>query len=61
MVRYTKGKLTDWYLIQAPKHSHSGLFVTNTVGCVHISTLLSKKNLYLEFDDTNGIGTIQEL
>ena len=35
--------------------------VSATVTCEHVCSLLNKKNLYLTFDDTNGIGTAQYL
>ena len=51
----------DWFLLNAPKRSHKGLAVTAAITCQHVCALLSKKNLYLTFDDTNGIGTAQYL
>lgn len=35
--------------------------ISNSVTCDHLSTILKTKNLYLTFDDTNGIGTLQYL
>ena len=32
-----------------------------TITCQHVCSLLSKKNLFLTFDDTNGTGTAQYL
>lgn len=60
-VRLREGAVSDWYLIKTPKRTKSGGVVTNSVKCVHISTNLKTKNLYMVFDDTNGIGTIQYL
>ena len=51
----------DWFLLNTPKHSHKGLAVSATITCQHVCSLLSKKNLFLTFDDTNGIGTAQYL
>ena len=51
----------DWFLLNAPKRSHKGLAVSATITCQHICSLLSKKNLFLSFDDTNGIGTARYL
>lgn len=61
LVRVREGNETDWYLIKTPKKTKSGGIVTNAVRCVHISTNLKTKNLYLTYDDTNGIGTIRYL
>lgn len=55
------GKATDWFIIHAPKKSKNSRAITNNVVCDHLSTILKTKNLYLTFDDTNGIGTIQYL
>ena len=51
----------DWFLLNAPKRSHKGLAVSAAITCQHVCSLLSKKNLFLTFDDTNGIGTAQYL
>ena len=51
----------DWFLLNAPKRSHKGLAVSTAITCQHVCSLLSKKNLFLTFDDTNGIGTAQNL
>ena len=47
--------------MNAPKRSHKGLAVSATITCQHVCSLLSKKNLFLTFDDTNGIGTARYL
>lgn len=47
--------------MNAPKRSHKGLAVSASIACQHVCSLLSKKNLFLTFDDTNGIGTAQHL
>lgn len=52
---------TDWFIVHAPKKTRDSRATTNTVSCDHISTILKTKNLYLTFDDTNGIGSIQYL
>lgn len=51
----------DWFLLQTPSKKKNGKSVTNTVRCAHTSAGLKTKNLYLVFDDTNGIGTIDYL
>ena len=47
--------------MNAPKSSHKGLAVSAAITCQHVCSLLSKKNLFLTFDDTNGIGTARYL
>ncbi len=51
----------DWFLLSTPKRSHKGLSVTAAITCQHICAQLNKKNLYLTFDDENGIGTAEYL
>ena len=48
----------DWFLLQTPSKKKNGKSVTNSVKCGHIAAALKTKNLYLVFDDTNGIGKI---
>lgn len=55
------GDWTDWFIIHSPKKTKDSRAITNSVVCDHLSTILKTKNLYLTFDDTNGIGTIQYL
>lgn len=52
---------TDWFIINSPKKTKSNRGITNTVTCNHLSMILKTKNLYLTFDDENGIGTLQYL
>lgn len=51
----------DWYIICSPKKSRSNGLPSTTVLCYHSSAVLKTKNLYLAFDDTNGIDTCQNL
>ena len=48
----------DWFIIHSPKRSKNNKAISNNVKCSHISSILKTKNLYLAFDDTNGIGTL---
>ena len=61
LVRLERDGAYDWFLLNAPKRSHKGLAVSATITCQHICAQLSKKNLYLSFDDGNGVGTAQFL
>jgi hypothetical protein len=61
LIRYKDGRRTEWFIIDEPKQSHSGHKILSTISCDHLSAVLKTKNLYLVFDDTNGIGTIQDL
>lgn len=60
-LRLQIGEQVDWFLIQSPKFTKDGKLITNTVNCPHESTLLKTKNIYLVFDDENGIDTIGNL
>ena len=48
-------------MLQTPSKKKNGKVVTNTVKCGHVAAMLKTKNLYLVFDDTNGIGKIDYL
>lgn len=61
LVRLVRDGVPDWFLLHAPRHSHKGQAVTAVITCEHVCSLLAKKNVYLTFDDTNGIGTAQHL
>lgn len=61
LIRYENGDTIDWFIVKAPKRTKNGKIVSATVKCPHISTVLKTKNLYLTFDDTNGIGTARYL
>lgn len=60
-LRLRIGSDEDWFQIQAPKLSKNGRAITDVVKCPHESSILKTKNIYLVFDDENGIGKIQEL
>ena len=51
----------DVYCIKAPESLHDKSKLQFTVSCNHISEELKTKNLFKYFDDTNGIGTCEEL
>lgn len=61
LVRLTLDGVTDWYIIHAPSKSHKGQTLGYSITCSHLSSLLNKKNLFVYFDDENGIGTAREL
>ena len=60
-LRLRIGSDEDWFQIQAPKLSKNGRAITDVVKCPHESTILKTKNIYLVFDDENGIDTIGNL
>ena len=61
LVRMKIGNFTDWFIIHTPKKSKGSKGIGNTLVCDHLSTNLKTKNLYLVFDDENGIGTLPYL
>ena len=60
-LRLKVGNSVDWFMIQKPKRQHGTQSILNTVVCPHESLVLKTKNVYLVFDDENGIDTIQNL
>ena len=61
LLRVKKGKKIDWFIVHAPKKTKNRKSITNAVTCSHLSSVLKTKNLYMTFDDENGIGTIDYL
>lgn len=60
LVRWMVGNKVDWYFISEPSQTKNNS-INTSVTCPHISTMLKTKNIYLEFNDENGIGTLQYL
>lgn len=61
LLRLKIGTATDWFIIHTPKKTRGNRFVGQEVSCSHLSSILKTKNLYLAFDDENGIGTADYL
>lgn len=57
-LRVHDGDEIDWYRLTEPTDSDNGAKAEVKVICPHCSALLKKRNIYLEFTDENGIGTI---
>lgn len=52
---------TEWYIAQKPSKHRDKNSVYGSVTCAGLEASLKTKNIYKEFDDTNGIGTVSEL
>ena len=50
-----------WFIATQPKKGKNGKEITGTVSCKGLEFSLRTKNIYMTFDDTNGIGTLDEL
>ncbi|NLC40426.1 MAG: hypothetical protein GX763_05870 [Clostridiaceae bacterium] len=61
LVRVQLEDYIDWYYLNEPKVSHKNKTLSLEVVCGHISSILRTKNLYLELNDDNGIGTAKQL
>lgn len=61
LLRMIIDKDIDWFIIHTPKKTKSRKMISNAVTCSHISSILKTKNLYMSFDDENGIGTLPYL
>lgn len=61
LLRVLIGNKADWYIIRAPKKTKNNKNITTTVTCDHVSSTLKTRNVYLVFDDSNGIGKIEDL
>ena len=61
MIRYTCGEKSIWFVASKPKKNRTNKAIYGTVTCNGIESLLKTRNIYLSFDDENGIGTIDYL
>lgn len=61
LLRLKIGSAVDWFIIHTPKKIKNNKSITQTVNCSHLSSILKTKNLYLTFDDENGVGTASYL
>lgn len=61
LVRLLIGETKDWFILDVPTRKKDSRAITESITCSHLSTILKTKNLYMVFDDTNGIGTMPEL
>ena len=57
----TVGTAREWFFIRQPKGTHNSKSINRTVKCVAECDILKTKNIYAEFTDENGIGTLEEL
>ena len=57
----TVGNAREWFFIRQPKGTRNSKSINRTVKCVAECDILKNKNIYAEFNDENGIGTLQEL
>ena len=60
-IRYTCGNKSIWFVANKRKKSKSNKAIYGTVTCNGFETLLKTRNIYMSFDDENGIGTIDYL
>lgn len=61
LIRYTCDDQTIWFVANKPTKSRSGKKIYGTVTCSGSESLLKTRNIYMEFDDENGIGTLSYL
>lgn len=61
LIRYTNGSRIEWFLATKPVKSKTAKAITGTCTCDDLASLLKTRNIYMTFDDENGIGTIEEL
>ena len=61
LIRLIYNNTTEWFIAQKPvKHKEKGVLY-GEVTCAGTEITLKTKNIYKEFDDTNGIGTLPAL
>ena len=60
-IRFVYDGKTEWFIAQKPSKHRDKNSVYGSVTCAGLEATLKTKNIYKEFDDENGIGTIDEL
>ena len=58
LIKYTCDNKNTWFIANKPKKSKSNKEIYGNVVCNGYETLLKTRNIYMVFDDENGIGTI---
>lgn len=58
VIRYTCGSKNLWFVANKPQKAKSGKKIYGAVTCYGFENLLKTRNIYMSFDDENGIGTI---
>ena len=57
LIRFCRNDQAEWYVIDKPSRiKKSGIY--GTISCSDMSALLKTRNVYLTFDDENGIGNV---
>ena len=61
LIRMTYGNRTEWFVASKPSRKKSQKEIIGVVNCNDLASLLKTRNIYMEFDDENGIGTAEYL
>lgn len=61
LIRYTCGSETIWFVASKPEKHKTGNSVYGSITCNGYESLLKTRNIYMSFDDENGIGTVEYL
>ena len=61
LIRYTCGNQNVWFVANKPVKSKSSKKIVGSVACSGFESLLKTRNIYMIFDDENGIGNIEYL
>ena len=61
LIKMVRGDKTEWFIASKPAKSKSNKEIIGTATCNGFAAILKTKNIYMQFDDENGIGTIQDL
>ncbi len=61
LIRYTCDEESMWFVASKPKKSKTNKSIEGNTTCNGFESLLKTRNIYMSFDDENGIGTIDYL
>ena len=61
LIRLTHGNIKEWFIANKPTKTKSNNGIIGSVVCYGKESILKTKNIYKEFNDENGIGTVDYL
>ena len=58
LIKMVRGSETEWFIASKPAKTKSNKEIVGSVKCNGFPAILKTKNIYMVFDDENGIGTV---
>lgn len=61
LIKMVRGSKSEWFIASKPTKTKSNKEIVGVVKCNGFPAILKTKNIYMTFDDENGIGTVDYL